>query len=233
MAALVAFLDACGPPALQSKSQCMCRVCTIPLRMIMLLLAVILWIVAGLLLGLSTGMSDFCIDANTNIFNLVESGSASDTYLEFFVSWGAPRLSSNGQSVDPHYNCHRPSQIFCDVNPTVCSNNPFSQVFGDLETAFDGLKAELIQVEAAFNLNCPGPTQCDAVEPPLTVSRPLNCCPYSTSSQLNKLYRQLSRKLPTFITSCRSMCRGFLAALPLTKTTKPYLSRFVASRPAR
>lgn len=86
--AIIALIDAYGPSPYKLKTKDMCRLCTVPLRTIMLLLAFALWILAAVLLGLTTGASDFCVNADNNVYDIVSpSGDASSNrYLNFFVS---------------------------------------------------------------------------------------------------------------------------------------------------
>lgn len=90
MSGVIALLDAYGPNACKFKTKGICRVCTVPLRVIMLILAVLLWILAAVLLGLTTGISDFCIEADANIYDLVSKGAdaTTDQYMTFFVRQG-------------------------------------------------------------------------------------------------------------------------------------------------
>lgn len=84
---MIALLDAYGPDSLKFKNKGVCRFCTVPLRFLMLILALVLWILAALLIALLTAGSDFCINPNDNLFDLTTRGVDAKTtsYIRFLV----------------------------------------------------------------------------------------------------------------------------------------------------
>jgi hypothetical protein len=84
---MIALLDAYGPDPLKFKNKSACRLCTVPLRFLMLILALVLWILAALLIALLTAGSDFCINPNDNLYDLTTGGVDATTrsYIRFIV----------------------------------------------------------------------------------------------------------------------------------------------------
>jgi hypothetical protein len=107
----IAIYHAKGPDTCNPRSNMCCKIFTTILSLVMLLIVLVLWILAGFMVGVTTVTSDFCIQADTNL--LEATGLDTEDLTNFIVR--------------------------CDENATLRECNPFASDINDLTTNLDDL----------------------------------------------------------------------------------------------